>query len=60
MRARDTAVITLAACLFGFHPTDSQTQHLSSYQLTVPRPVGGRFRREVDGNLPSQVLDRPL
>ncbi|XP_041855095.1 disintegrin and metalloproteinase domain-containing protein 9 isoform X2 [Melanotaenia boesemani] len=32
-----------------------QTEHLSSYQLTVPRPIGGRLRREVDGQLPNQV-----
>ncbi|XP_042278380.1 disintegrin and metalloproteinase domain-containing protein 9-like isoform X2 [Thunnus maccoyii] len=34
---------------------DSQTEHLSSYQLTVPRPIGGRLRREVHGEPPSQV-----
>ncbi|KAF0022532.1 hypothetical protein F2P81_025158 [Scophthalmus maximus] len=32
-----------------------QTQHLAAYQLTVPRPIGGRLRREVDGRLPSQA-----
>nr|XP_046242494.1 disintegrin and metalloproteinase domain-containing protein 9 isoform X2 [Scatophagus argus] len=32
-----------------------QTEHLSSYQLTVPRPIGGRLRRDVDGKPPSQV-----
>uniref|UniRef100_A0A665VRY3 Disintegrin and metalloproteinase domain-containing protein 9-like n=1 Tax=Echeneis naucrates TaxID=173247 RepID=A0A665VRY3_ECHNA len=32
-----------------------QTEHLSSYQLTVPRIVGGRLRRDVDGQLPNQV-----
>ncbi|XP_067430882.1 disintegrin and metalloproteinase domain-containing protein 9 isoform X1 [Thunnus thynnus] len=34
---------------------DSQTEHLSSYQLTVPRPIGGRLRRDVHGEPPSQV-----
>lgn len=39
-----------------FPPADSQqTDHLSSYQLTVPRPIGGRLRRDVDGRLPDQV-----
>lgn len=38
------------------HCRDSkQTEHLSSYQLTVPRPIGGRLRRDVDGRLPNQV-----
>lgn len=32
-----------------------QTQHLSSYQLTVPRPIGGRPRRNADGAPPNQV-----
>ncbi|XP_029985689.1 disintegrin and metalloproteinase domain-containing protein 9 isoform X1 [Sphaeramia orbicularis] len=32
-----------------------QTQHLSSYQLTVPRPIGGRLRRDADGAPPPQV-----
>ncbi|TMS01311.1 Disintegrin and metalloproteinase domain-containing protein 9 [Larimichthys crocea] len=32
-----------------------QTEHLSSYQLTVPRPIGGRLRRDVDGKPPNQV-----
>ncbi|XP_071340199.1 disintegrin and metalloproteinase domain-containing protein 9 isoform X1 [Trachinotus anak] len=32
-----------------------QTEHLSSYQLTVPRALGGRPRRDVDGGTPSQV-----
>ncbi|XP_023275923.1 disintegrin and metalloproteinase domain-containing protein 9-like, partial [Seriola lalandi dorsalis] len=32
-----------------------QTEHLSSYQLTVPRAVGGRLRRDLDGRLPNQV-----
>ncbi|XP_037338565.2 disintegrin and metalloproteinase domain-containing protein 9 [Pungitius pungitius] len=36
--------------------TDSeQTQHLSSYQLTVPRPIGGRLRRDTNGRPPNQV-----
>ncbi|XP_034396914.1 disintegrin and metalloproteinase domain-containing protein 9 isoform X2 [Cyclopterus lumpus] len=36
--------------------TDSQqTEHLSSYQLTVPRPIGGRLRRDADGRPPNQV-----
>ncbi|XP_035772318.1 disintegrin and metalloproteinase domain-containing protein 9-like [Neolamprologus brichardi] len=38
------------------HCRDShQTEHLSSYQLTVPRPIGGRLRRDVNGGLPNQV-----
>ncbi|XP_040011129.1 disintegrin and metalloproteinase domain-containing protein 9 isoform X2 [Xiphias gladius] len=32
-----------------------QTEHISSYQLTVPRAIGGRMRRDVDGRPPSQV-----
>nr|XP_043882840.1 disintegrin and metalloproteinase domain-containing protein 9-like isoform X1 [Solea senegalensis] len=32
-----------------------QTEHLTAYQLTIPRPIGGRLRRDVDGRLPSQV-----
>ncbi|XP_054586328.2 disintegrin and metalloproteinase domain-containing protein 9 isoform X2 [Nothobranchius furzeri] len=32
-----------------------QTEHLSSYQLTVPRPIGGRLRRDLDGRPPNQV-----
>lgn len=41
-----------------FPPADSQqTQHLSSYQLTVPRPVGGRLRRDAEGRPPSQVSE---
>ncbi|TNN36924.1 Disintegrin and metalloproteinase domain-containing protein 9 [Liparis tanakae] len=31
-----------------------QTEHLSSYQLTVPRPIGGRLRRDADGRPPNQ------
>lgn len=43
-----------------FPPADSQqTQHLSSYQLTVPRPIGGRLRRDVEGRPPSQVSEVP-
>ncbi|XP_068166633.1 disintegrin and metalloproteinase domain-containing protein 9 isoform X2 [Antennarius striatus] len=38
------------------HCRDSQqTQHLSAYQLTVPRPIGGRLRRDVDGRPTNQV-----
>lgn len=33
----------------------AQTQHLSAYQLTVPRAVGGRPRRAADGTPPNQV-----
>lgn len=41
-----------------FPPADSQqTQHLSSYQLTVPRPIGGRLRRDAEGRPPSQVSE---
>ncbi|XP_038153418.1 disintegrin and metalloproteinase domain-containing protein 9 isoform X2 [Cyprinodon tularosa] len=32
-----------------------QTEGLSSYQLTVPRPIGGRLKRDADGSPPSQV-----
>ncbi|XP_068617002.1 disintegrin and metalloproteinase domain-containing protein 9 [Brachionichthys hirsutus] len=32
-----------------------QTQHLSAYQLTVPRPIGGRLRRDAGGRLANQV-----
>ncbi|XP_029295007.1 disintegrin and metalloproteinase domain-containing protein 9 isoform X2 [Cottoperca gobio] len=32
-----------------------QTEHLSSYHLTVPRPIGGRLRRDLDGKPPIQV-----
>ncbi|XP_077417345.1 disintegrin and metalloproteinase domain-containing protein 9-like isoform X2 [Vanacampus margaritifer] len=32
-----------------------QTQHISSYQLTVPRPIGGRPRRDANGSPPNQV-----
>ncbi|XP_056275153.1 disintegrin and metalloproteinase domain-containing protein 9 isoform X2 [Pseudoliparis swirei] len=32
-----------------------QTEHLSSYQLTVPRPIGGRLRRDADGRPPNRV-----
>lgn len=39
-----------------FPPADfQQTEHLSSYQLTVPQPIGGRLRRDVDGRPPDQV-----
>ncbi|XP_053727938.1 disintegrin and metalloproteinase domain-containing protein 9 isoform X2 [Synchiropus splendidus] len=34
---------------------DRQTEHLASYQLTVPRPLGGRLRREADGAPASQL-----
>lgn len=38
-------------------PADSQqTEHLASYQLTVPRPIGGRLRRDMNGTPPNQVL----
>ncbi|XP_053181372.1 disintegrin and metalloproteinase domain-containing protein 9 isoform X1 [Scomber japonicus] len=38
------------------HCRDSQqTEHISSYQLTVPRPIGGRLRRDADGTPPNQV-----
>ncbi|TNM89852.1 hypothetical protein fugu_004086 [Takifugu bimaculatus] len=54
-----TKLLEICCCLLLFSQEsqcgDPQTQHLSSYQLTVPRPVGGRFRREADGTLPSQV-----
>ncbi|XP_054630588.1 disintegrin and metalloproteinase domain-containing protein 9-like isoform X1 [Dunckerocampus dactyliophorus] len=32
-----------------------QTQHLSAYQLTVPRPIGGRLRRDLGGSPPNQA-----
>ncbi|XP_024116774.1 disintegrin and metalloproteinase domain-containing protein 9 [Oryzias melastigma] len=32
-----------------------QTEDLSSYQLTVPRPIGGRLRRDLEGRPPEQV-----
>lgn len=32
-----------------------QTQHLSSYHLTVPRPIGGRLRRDLNGAPPNQM-----
>ncbi|XP_061585630.1 disintegrin and metalloproteinase domain-containing protein 9 isoform X2 [Cololabis saira] len=32
-----------------------QTKDLSSHQLTVPRPLGGRLRRDADRRPPSQV-----
>ncbi|XP_029018540.1 disintegrin and metalloproteinase domain-containing protein 9 isoform X2 [Betta splendens] len=32
-----------------------ETEHPSSYQLTVPRLIGGRLRRDVDGNPPNEV-----
>ncbi|XP_071755209.2 disintegrin and metalloproteinase domain-containing protein 9 [Centroberyx gerrardi] len=32
-----------------------QTAHFSSYQLTVPRPIGNKQRRDVDGAPPNQV-----
>ncbi|XP_076003609.1 disintegrin and metalloproteinase domain-containing protein 9-like isoform X2 [Genypterus blacodes] len=32
-----------------------QTAHLSSYQLTVPRPIGSRQRRDVESSPPNQV-----
>lgn len=32
-----------------------QTQDLSSYQLTVPRPIGGRLKRDADGAPPNQM-----
>ncbi|XP_011613609.1 disintegrin and metalloproteinase domain-containing protein 9 [Takifugu rubripes] len=54
-----TKLLEICCCLLLFSQEsqcgDPQTQHLSSYQLTVPRPVGGRFRREANGTLPSQV-----
>ncbi|XP_013878244.1 disintegrin and metalloproteinase domain-containing protein 9 isoform X2 [Austrofundulus limnaeus] len=38
------------------HCGDSQqTEHLSSYQLTIPRPIGGRLRRDADGQPPNQA-----
>lgn len=52
-------MFTLRLCWLSalFPPADSQqTEHLSSYQLTVPRPIGGRLRRDVDGRPPNQVL----
>ncbi|XP_016898639.1 disintegrin and metalloproteinase domain-containing protein 9 isoform X2 [Cynoglossus semilaevis] len=39
-------------CLCG---DSKQTEELSSYQLTVPRAVGGRPGRAADGRRPSQV-----
>ncbi|XP_077377994.1 disintegrin and metalloproteinase domain-containing protein 9-like [Festucalex cinctus] len=32
-----------------------QTWHVSSYQLTTPRPIGGRPRRDANGSLPNRV-----
>ncbi|XP_032433980.1 disintegrin and metalloproteinase domain-containing protein 9 isoform X4 [Xiphophorus hellerii] len=32
-----------------------QTEHLASYQLTAPRPIGGRLRRDAEGRPPNQV-----
>ncbi|XP_075938538.1 disintegrin and metalloproteinase domain-containing protein 9-like isoform X1 [Anarhichas minor] len=37
------------------HCRDSQQTEFSSYQLTVPRPIGGRLRRDVGGRPPNQV-----
>ncbi|XP_026177068.1 disintegrin and metalloproteinase domain-containing protein 9 isoform X3 [Mastacembelus armatus] len=49
-------VCCLMLLLLGPLSTDSrQTEHLSSYQLTVPRPIGHRLRRDVDGRPPDQV-----
>ncbi|XP_035021142.1 disintegrin and metalloproteinase domain-containing protein 9 isoform X1 [Hippoglossus stenolepis] len=48
--------VCLLLLLLGESTESPQTQHLVSYQLTVPRPIGGRLRRDVDGRLPSQVL----
>ncbi|XP_015258168.1 PREDICTED: DNA excision repair protein ERCC-6-like [Cyprinodon variegatus] len=31
-----------------------QTEGLSSYQLTVPRPIGGRLKRDADGSPPTE------
>ncbi|XP_017162039.1 disintegrin and metalloproteinase domain-containing protein 9 [Poecilia reticulata] len=37
------------------HCRDSQqTEHLASYQLTAPRPIGGRLRRDAEGRPPNQ------
>ncbi|XP_062237209.1 disintegrin and metalloproteinase domain-containing protein 9 isoform X1 [Platichthys flesus] len=47
--------VCLLLLLLGESTESQQTQHLVSYQLTVPRPMGGRLRRDVTGRLPSQV-----
>ncbi|KAM3611728.1 uncharacterized protein V6R79_023285 [Siganus canaliculatus] len=56
-RTKLSEVFCLLLLLSGnSHCRDSQqTEDLSSYQLTVPRPIGGRLRRDVDGNPPNQV-----
>ncbi|KAM9394176.1 disintegrin and metalloproteinase domain-containing protein 9-like [Pholidichthys leucotaenia] len=50
------AAAAAAAVSGSRHCGDSeQTEHLSSYQLTIPRPIGGRLRRDTDGRPANQV-----
>ncbi|CAL1615455.1 unnamed protein product [Knipowitschia caucasica] len=50
-----TVVLVCAVLLSAPAAALLQTQHLSSYHLTVPRPIGGRQRRGLDGALPNQI-----
>ncbi|XP_028313720.1 disintegrin and metalloproteinase domain-containing protein 9-like isoform X2 [Gouania willdenowi] len=50
------SVLKLFCVLLLGRVTDlQQTEHLASYQLTVPRPIGGRLKRDVDGTPPTHV-----
>lgn len=53
------SVVHLLLCALLLLPASAaallQTQDLSSYHLTVPRPIGGRLRRDANGAPPNQV-----
>lgn len=50
-----TVVLLCALLLSASAAALLQTQHLSSYHLTVPRPIGGRLRRDLNGAPPNQM-----
>ncbi|CAN9512879.1 unnamed protein product [Ophioblennius macclurei] len=54
MKTGGTAELLLLLLLLGGGESQ-QTETLSSYQLIVPRLIGGRLRRDVDGRPPDQV-----
>lgn len=50
-----TVVLLCALLLSAAAAALPQTQDLSSYHLTVPRPIGGRLRRDLNGAPPNQM-----
>lgn len=50
-----TVVLICALLLSAAAAALLQTRDLSSYHLTVPRPIGGRLRRDLNGAPPNQV-----